>query len=641
MSSDPGGHAGSSPEYDVVVRCDVGVAMDDGATLFADIYVPALNGEPLSGAWPVLLERSPYDKGREAHSTTGRFFAQRGYVYVVQDVRGRYSSDGEFRFLRNEADDGEATMRWLAAQPWCGSIGTLGISYTTATQQALAVRHPAKLATQALFDGPYNYFRQTMRHGGACEYGIAFQYVVFMAQASKQAAADPVVQAGLDEMWASLTDWLGHQAIAKGETPLSLTPDYEQWFFDMLTTSDYTDYWITPGLEHRGVHRRLSRHSAAVGDVVVRPPHHGHAVEVRAVEAASPHAEEADHRHLAARRRHVHPVLRRQRGVRPRCRAGRQQQPPAPLVRPAPEGASHRARPEAPVRLFVMGGGSGRRDAAGRLIARRRWRDEQEWPLARAVDTTFFLPSGRCAGAKPPTDTAAASRRRPIGSTRPIRCRPWAATSPTTAPRGSWKVADYDQLSGTMSGDNSPSAPLEDRHDVIVFRTPPLSEGVEVTGVVTCHLWVSSSAVDTDFTVKLIDEYPPNADYPNGYALNLGDSILRMRYRDGFDGPSFMNPGEIYEIELRLQATSNFFAPGHRIRVDVSSSNFPHYDVNPNTGEHLGLNEGVVTATQAIYHDSVRPSHVVLPVVPVDTSSEPAWDEQRDPNGSAANPFGS
>ena len=154
---------------------------------------------------------------------------------------------------------------------------------------------------------------------------------------------------------------------------------------------------------------------------------------------------------------------------------------------------------------------------------------------------------------------------------------------------------------------------------MIVFRTPPLDDGVEATGVVTCQLWVSSSAIDTDFTVKLIDEYPPNADYPNGYALNLGDSILRMRYREGFDGPSFMTPGEIYEIELRLQATSNYFAPGHRIRVDVSSSNFPHYDVNPNTGEPLGLTEGWAVADQAIYHDSARPSHVVLPVVRADT----------------------
>ena len=129
-------------------------------------------------------------------------------------------------------------------------------------------------------------------------------------------------------------------------------------------------------------------------------------------------------------------------------------------------------------------------------------------------------------------------------------------------------------------------------------------------------LWVSSSAIDTDFTVKLIDEYPSNADYPTGYALNLGDSILRMRYRRGFSEPNFMEPGSGYEIELTLQAPSNYFAPGNRIREAVSSSNFPHFDVNPNTGEPLGRNERFEVATQALFHDQSRPSHVTLPVVP-------------------------
>jgi len=274
---------------------------------------------------------------------------------------------------------------------------------------------------------------------------------------------------------------------------------------------------------------------------------------------------------------------------------------------------------EAPVRLFVMGGGSGRRDGAGRLMHGGSWRDEQEWPLTRAVDTPFFLAAGgtlvdapiSTADHEPPT-TYRFDPKNPVPTV--------GGNFTNYGTSGFLEGGGYDQLSGTMSGDTSPRAPLEERDDVIVFRTPPLTEGVEVTGVTTCKLWVSSSAVDTDFTVKLIDEYPPNADYPDGYALNLGDSILRMRYRDGFDGPSFMNPGEIYAIELRLQATSNYFALGHRIRVDVSSSNFPHYDVNPNTGEPLGLNESFVVADQAIYHDSARPSHVVLPVVPAERS---------------------
>jgi len=613
MANHPDRHAGSAQEYDVAVRRDVGMVMADGATLFADIYFPALNGEQLAGEWPVLLERSPYDKGRVVHSANSRFFAKRGYVAVVQDVRGRYSSDGEFEFLRNEAADGQATMEWLASQEWCGPIGTLGISYTTATQQALAVRHPAKLTTQALFDGPYNYFRQTMRHGGACEYGIAFQYVVFMARSSKQAAADPVIQAGLDDMWASLTKWLGHQAIATGDTPLSLTPDYERWFFDMLTTSDYTDYWISPGLSIEefiddypdipllletswfGHHitatlwkyEQLTKRHRTPKKLIIGTWLHGGDMFTQSVAGNVEFGADAaleDNNSLRLRWFDQHL-----------------------------KGLSTGMDREAPIQLFVMGGGTGTRDRAGRLMHGGHWRDEYEWPLVRAIDTPLYfrsdgsLDDGQPEPQEPPTTYT-------FDPTDPVPTVGGNFTNYGTS--GFLEGGGYDQLSGTMSGDNTPPSPLEDRSDVIVFRTPPLAKGVEVTGVVTCTLWVSSSAIDTDFTVKLIDEYPPNVDYPNGYALNLGDSILRMRYRDGFENATLMEPGEIYEVELRLQATSNFFAAGHCIRVDVSSSNFPHYDINPNTGEALGLNTRHAVADQAIYHDNERPSGVVLPVIP-------------------------
>lgn len=613
MPNHPDRHTGSAQEYDVVLQRDVGIAMSDGATLLADIYFPALKGEQLAGEWPVLLERTPYDKGRVVHSANGRFFAKRGYVAVVQDVRGRYSSDGEFEFLRNEAADGEVTMEWLAAQEWCGPIGTLGISYTTATQQALAVRQPAKLATQALFDGPYNYFRQTMRHGGACEYGIAFQYVVFMARASKQAAADPAVQSGLDDMWASLTQWLGHEPITKGDTPLSLAPDYEQWFFDMLTTSDYTDYWISPGLSIEefiddypdipllletswfGHHitatlwkyEQLIKQHQTPKKLIIGTWLHGGDMFTQSVAGNVEFGAEAaleDNNSLRLRWFDQHL-----------------------------KGLSTGIDKEAPVQLFVMGGGSGSKDRAGRLMHGGRWRDEYEWPLDRAVDTTLHFHSNGLLineepdGQVPPTTYT-------FDPTNPVPTVGGNFTNYGTS--GFLEGGGYDQISGTMSGDTTPPSPLEDRSDVIVFRTPPLVEGVEVTGVVACNLWVSSSAIDTDFTVKLIDEYPPSADYPSGYALNLGDSILRMRYRDGFDKATFMEPGETYEIELRLQATSNFFAAGHSIRVDVSSSNFPHYDINPNTGEPLGLNTRHALASQAIYTDAQRPSGVVLPIIP-------------------------
>lgn len=605
---------GSHRQYDSVVERDIGVAMDDGAVLYLDVYRPALKGEAVDGAWPVLLERSPYNKDRMSYSIAGRYFAQRGYVYVIQDVRGRWSSDGEFEFLRNEADDGLTTMQWLAEQPWCGDrIGTLGISYTTATQQALAVRNPPKLATQVLFDGPYNYYRQTMRHGGACEYAIAFQYVVFMALNGKQANADPRIKAQLGEMWASLPKWLVHQPLRQGSSPLRLTPDYEQWFFDMLTRSDYEDYWKTPDL-------CIEEFIDDYPDIplLLETSWYGHHIT-----ATLWKYEELKKRHRTPKKLVIgtwlhggdmftqswagdvdfgaEAALEDNNGLRLRW------------VDQHLKGLSTGLDHEAPVKLFVMGGGSGKRDAAGRMMHGGRWRDEQEWPLARAEETTlYFQPDGSLSPDRPAAD--AAPVQYDFDPANPVPTVGGNFTNYGTT--GFLEGGGYDQNSGTMSGDQSPKLPLAARPDVIVFRTPPLEDGVEVTGVVTCHLWVSSSAVDTDFTVKLIDEYPPSADYPNGYALNLGDSILRMRYREGFDAPVFMEPGEVYRIELQLQATSNFFAPGQRIRVDVSSSNFPHYDVNPNTGEPLGLNRCTQVARQTLYHDAARASCVELPVIP-------------------------
>ncbi len=605
---------GSYRQFDSIVDRDIGVAMADGAMLYLDVYRPALRGEAVDGAWPVLLERSPYNKDRMSYSIAGRYFAQRGYVYVIQDVRGRWSSDGDFEFLRNEADDGLTTMQWLAEQPWCGDkIGTLGISYTTATQQALAVRHPPRLATQILFDGPYNYFRQTMRHGGACEYAIAFQYVVFMALNSKQANADRRIKAQLEEMWASLPKWLVHQPLRQGNSPLRLTPDYEQWFFDMLTRSDYEDYWKTPDL-------CIEEFIDDYPDIplILETSWYGHHIT-----ATLWKYEELKKRHRTPKRLVIgtwlhggdmftqswagdvefgaEAALEDNNGLRLRW------------VDQHMKGLDTGLDDEAPVKLFVMGGGSGKRDAAGRMMHGGRWRDEQEWPLARAENTTlYFHPDGALSPDRAPAD--AAPVQYDFDPANPVPTVGGNFTNYGTT--GFLEGGGFDQISGTMSGDNSARLPLAARPDIIVFRTPPLEEGVEVTGVVTCHLWVGSSAVDTDFTVKLIDEYPPNEDYPNGYALNLGDSILRMRYREGFDAPVFMEPGEVYRIQLQLQATSNFFAPGHRIRIDISSSNFPHYDVNPNTGESLGLSRCTAVARQTLYHDTDRASCVTLPIIP-------------------------
>ncbi len=605
---------GSSRQYDHTIDRHIGVTMPDGTVLYLDIYRPALKGEPVEGRWPVLLERSPYNKDRLSYSTTGRYFAQRGYIYVIQDVRGRWSSEGDFAFLRNEADDGLATMEWIAVQPWCGdNIGTMGISYTTATQQALAVRNPPKLATQVLFDGPYNYFRQTMRHGGACEYAIAFHYVVFMARFGKDANADPQIAAELDRMWKSLPLWLAHEPMRPGASPLRLAPGYEQWFFDMLTHSTYDDYWITPDL-------CIEEFIDDYPDIplLLETSWYGHHIT-----ATLWKYEELKKRHRTPKKLVIGTWLHGGEMFGQTFAGNVDFGNDAALednnsmrlrwVDQHMKGLRTGLDEEAPVQIFVMGGGSGRRDAAGRMKHGGAWRDEQEWPLARTRHETLYLqPDG---GLRP--DPAA------VGAT-PFRYN-FDPADPVPTVGGNFanygttgflEGGGFDQIAGTMSGDSSLRLPLASRADVLVFRTAPLAEGIEVTGVVTCRLFVSSSAVDTDFTVKLIDEYPPNEDYPNGYALNLGDSILRMRYRDGFAEEVFMKPGEIYEIELRLQATSNFFAPGHCLRIDVSSSNSPHYDVNPNTGEPLGQNRCREVARQTVYVDAGRASSIELPVIP-------------------------
>jgi putative CocE/NonD family hydrolase len=175
----------------------------------------------------------------------------------------------------------------------------------------------------------------------------------------------------------------------------------------------------------------------------------------------------------------------------------------------------------------------------------------------------------------------------------------------------------HQQETPEVYGAGRPYSLLADRPDVLVFQTALLAEAVEITGVVVVELWVSSSAVDTDFTAKLIDVYPPNEEYPLGYHMNLVDSILRTRYRNSWESEELMEPGQVYRVRISLPPTSNLFQAGHRIRVDISSSNFPRLDLNPNTGEPMGRHTHTVVAHNAVYVDRNHPSHIVLPIIPI------------------------
>jgi hypothetical protein len=263
-----------------------------------------------------------------------------------------------------------------------------------------------------------------------------------------------------------------------------------------------------------------------------------------------------------------------------------------------------------PVRIFVMGGGSGRKNYNGRLEHDGSWRDEKDWPPPGTQDTPYYLHGSGSLSPQPPGHS-------PVEPTRYT----YYPRDPVPTIGGGISAAEpimrngaFDQRSRLDFYGCQDTLPLSARSDVLVFQTEPLPQDVEVTGHITMKLWASSSGKDTDFTAKLIDVYPPTVDYPDGFAMNLTDSIIRGRYRNGYDAPELLTPNKVYQFTFELYPTSNVFKTGHRIRLDISSSNFPRFDVNPNTGGPMGNDRRVEVAHQAIYHDPDHPSHVVLPV---------------------------
>jgi hypothetical protein len=271
---------------------------------------------------------------------------------------------------------------------------------------------------------------------------------------------------------------------------------------------------------------------------------------------------------------------------------------------------------EPPVKIFVMGGGSGKKTydvlgLAGRLSHGGYWRGEQEWPLARANNTPYYLHAdGTLSPEKPRMRESSTTYRFDPRDPVPTLGGCISVGFEFMPPGG------FDQRTRASGFGMKDALPLAARQDVLTFVAAPLAQDVEVTGPITVTLWAASSALDTDFTAKLIDVYPPSPDYPDGYALNLTDSIIRARYRNSWTKPELLTPGNIYPFPLVLYPTSNRFMRGHQIRLDVSSSNFPRFDVNPNTGRPLGEPGPLVVAENTLYHDALHPSHIVLPIVP-------------------------
>ncbi len=622
----------TTPGSNLTITRDVMVQMRDQLKLATDVYYPSskASSEPL----PVLLERTPYDKQDPERSARASFFAAHGYVVVLQDCRGCYRSEGDLYFLANEPEDGYDTVEWIAAQDWCnGNVGTFGTSYMSWTQSALASQNPPHLSCMIPNMGGWNAHTSSVRQGGAFE--LRFMAWAFWHSAQNGSATlkqEPWLQAALNT-GPSFREWLQRLPLQRGQTQLSLIPNYERWIFDIYTRGTYDDFWKQPGFaieefldRHSDVpillvggwydsytratleaYGALSRSKKGPIKVIIGPWTHG---TYTTEERTSGDVDLGDDAALDSfDRLHL------------RCFDA--------WLKHQDTGIDQ----EAPVQIFVMGSGSGRKTPAGQLDHGGYWRHEAEWPLARTSFTQFYLQgNGLLQTDLPPEDGERTTYR--FDPDNPVPTiggnfsslsflSPLPQKDDPDQPAGAERRQEitpcggYDQRESELFfGCELPFLPLGSRPDVIVFQTPPLEEDVEITGPIEVKLWIASSAPDTDFTAKLIDCYPPSSDYPQGYALNLTDSILRARFASSREKEVFLEPGRVYPLTIVLYPTSNRFKQGHLIRLDISSSNFPRFDVNPNTAEPLGQSRRQVQADNSIYHSRQFPSHIVLPIIP-------------------------
>jgi len=563
----------AAEHHDVTVERNVAAKMRDGVTLRADIYRPKTEGK-----FPVLLVRTPYDK--TGSMGFGLRAAARGYVVISQDVRGRFESEGEWYPFKNESQDGYDTVEWAAALPYSnGKVGMFGGSYVGATQFLAAIAKPPHLAGICPTVTASNYHDGWTYQGGAFEQWFNESWATGLAENTMRRRVEsgpnpvawtkilplrgyPVLTAPEAENLAPyFTDWLAHPDFDAYWKQWSIEDHYAQIQVPVLSFAAWYDIFLGGSLKNfvrlkteggTEAAKRGQRLAVTVG---------GHAGEsstgkVGAVEFGGKLPVDSDEVTL----RWYDWLLK---------------------------GEANGVEKEKPVRIFVMG--------------KNEWRDEDDWPLARAKKTRYFLHSSGAANGlagNGSLSTVAPAEEKPdqyvydpsdavptIGG--PLCCGP--------LPTG---IGPEDQR------------PAEARSDVLVYTTPAFAKDTEVTGPVSLDLYVSSSAVDTDFTGMLVDVWP------NGFAQNLTSGILRLRYRNSQEKPELANPGETYHIIVDLWSTSNVFLAGHKLRLEVSSSNFPRFDRNLNTGEEQARATRMIKATNVIFHDKAHPSALIFPIVP-------------------------
>lgn len=606
----------------VVIERNIMVPMRDGVKLATDVYLPAHNGHILPGKFPTLLQRTPYGKipppiipGKQTPGEVQRqhmayYFASHGYAVVLQDCRGQFNSQGSFYLDTQEGPDGYDTVEWAARQPWSnGKVATYGASYLSAVQNSLAVLHPPHLVAMFIMVGASNYYQEGAYRGGAFCLLHNLVYAMTFAMSSHDAEKNPVVREAMlrDLSKPNLTNWLLAYPFAPGTSPLLISPTNERWFQDMVNHYTFDSYWKQNGYDFENRYKSIPDipiyFISGWYDLFERGSLHNYAA--------------MSELHKSPTKLMLGPWVH---GIGTRASGDVDFGPTAyvnmtkqaelwfdRILKGRHDGIMSQPR----VRYFIMGGGSGLRNTAGDMEDGGRWYNSTAWPPPQAKSTPFYLHSHGLLSEQTPGQEGSSSfmydPRHPVPT-----IGGQISSGNHFSPAG-----PQDQVCKLSIPFCTNNLPLASRHDVLVFQTPPLKSDVVIAGPVTVDLWISSSAPDTDFTAKLVDVFPPNKDYPSGFAMNLEDRIIRVSLSPDFKKQNLLKPGEIREVKIDLLAVANRFVKGHRIRLDISSSNFPFFAVNPNTGERPGYATHMVIARNTVYHDSQHPSHINLPLLPL------------------------
>lgn len=560
----------------ITVEENIRVRMRDGVELACDVYRPVG-----SARCPVLLTRTPYDKTIRNSVRNARALAERGYVAVVQDVRGRYQSEGNFDYITgNDEEDGYDTISWAAnLSGTTGGVGVWGHSYPASMAwRAISCQPPA--LGGALASGMT--VHRADANFGILDIGRRLQWWYEQAADARRRAGDifgPHMPDPANDLWQNMErgKWLWHvplgsipdDVFSTLTTPLKeslATQHVDNYAFDQIhpkvaiptcTVTGWWDRFVNATDHYLGVLRHGAPEIRDRHRLVVGPWTH--------------HLSSAE-----ARRADLGP-----RGAYEPVEANSIVDLTANFFDPLLRGRETPDSGRRPVRLFILN--------------HNEWVQTDSWPPSAARFVPYFLHSkGRA--------------NTPLGDGT-LSEEPSGAESPD---RFVYDPRDPAMFLGTPDVQPAPrdQAPLGRRQDILVYQTAPLEEDVLVVGPLECRIWAASDCVETDFTAKLVEVGP------DGLAINLCTGICRTRFLDGYDKIKVLEPGTPYEIPIRLQSTGILFRRGSRIRLDISSSEFPNFDRNHNTGRDYLFDSELRPARQTIFHDGVRPSHIILPILP-------------------------